>query len=143
MKRRFSFLSPSFLRLPGIISFNHSQSLMPIYPYSIFSRQPDSQAITGLLPICAPQWFCHGFCPSLRATAATPKQNIRTNANPGSKVPGSKAFTDVRGSITTLPFHSASGFTSLRPGYISFQLRLFHALPHYIMVMQHVFSVFR
>jgi hypothetical protein len=35
-------------------------------------------------------------------------KNIRTNATPESKAPGSKDFIDVRGSFTSIPFHSAN-----------------------------------
>jgi hypothetical protein len=62
-------------------------------------------------------------------------KNIRTNANPKSKAPGSKNFIDVRGSFTSIPFHSASGSASLRPSYILFHLRSFHPLPLYTKVL--------
>jgi hypothetical protein len=133
----FEFLSPPFLRLPGIVSFNRSHIPYTLYHYTLLPRQPASRAIPGLLSIPAlPNGFIMVFVLPFGQWQPPRNKNIRTNANPKSKAPGSKNFIDVRGSFTSLPFHYASGSASLRPGYISFQLRSFHPLPLYSLVLQ-------
>jgi hypothetical protein len=52
-------------------------------------------------------------------------QNIRTKP-PRCKAASSKGLIYIRGSFTSLSFHSASGSAALHQRFISFQFRSFH-----------------